>query len=101
MMLRAISEMASAMIVRSVFEKPVSAASSRPFWRAMTTSSSRTIGTRISAAMAWTPIDCLLQIVETFFEIERCGHAVEGKPELHHGERYLGLNTDHDRCGPA
>ena len=61
-------------------EHPVSAATSRPFWRAMTTSSSRSIGTRISAGMAQAPARGIAQIVEALLEIERGGYAVEREP---------------------
>src|SRR5437763_16160691 len=49
-MLRAISEMAAAMTVWSPLENPASAASSRPFCRALTTSTSDVIGTSSSSA---------------------------------------------------
>src|SRR5438309_312678 len=52
-MLRAISEMAAAMTVWSPLENPASAASSRPFCRALTTSTSDVIGTSSSSATGY------------------------------------------------
>src|SRR3989442_529796 len=48
-MLRASSEIAVAMRVRWLFEKPICWASARPRWRAVTMSTSESIGTRVSS----------------------------------------------------
>src|SRR5882762_10191145 len=103
-MLRAISEMAAAMTVWSPAEKPSSAASSRPTWRAETTSVSAAIRQRRSSPTVDAPMP--LPIVETsvalhiqeceaLFEVERGGDTLEGEAELHHGEGDLGLDA-HD-----
>src|SRR6266581_4613321 len=80
-MLRAISEMAAAMTVWSPLENPASAASSRPFCRALPA----------------LPI----QKGEPLLEVE-CGRdALERQAELHHREGDLGLDADDHRFGPA
>src|SRR5438045_8431971 len=101
-MFLAISEIAVAMSVCSVLEKPQPAASSRPFCRATTTSISRTIGTRCSAGIIRFPrFSPTLQDLEPLLEIERGRDALERQSELHHGERHLGLDTDDDGIGSA
>src|SRR5438132_12592580 len=92
-MLRAISEMAAAMTVWSPLENPASAASSRPFCRALTTSTSDVIGTSSSSATGYPAPHALepllalpIQIGEPLLEVERCGHALECQAELHHRE---------------
>src|SRR5215472_10517635 len=97
-MLRAISEMASAMMVCSVLEKPMPPASARPFWRAVTMSSSRSIGTWTSAGTTAAPPCEGCQVIETFFEIERRYDALEVQAQLHHGERDVWLDADNDRA---
>src|SRR5438309_1762935 len=81
-MLRAISEMAAAMTVWSPLENPASAASSRPFCRALTTSTSDVIGTSSSSATGYPAPHALeallalpIQIGEPLLEVERCGDA--------------------------
>src|SRR3990172_3794373 len=54
-MFLATSEMAVAISVCSVLDRPLSAASSRPFWRAVTMSVSWSIGTWVSPDIASTP----------------------------------------------
>jgi hypothetical protein len=72
-MLRAISEIASAIIVWSVLENPVIAASSRPRWRAVTMSPSRSIGTLISSDTVTTPLRDSADLHEPFLQVEgRC-----------------------------
>src|SRR5579859_3370844 len=96
-MLRAISEIARATIVWSVLEKPIAAASSRPFCRAVTMSVSRSmVTTRGSIDTAIAPLDGAAHVREALFEIQGRRHAVEREPELHHGQGDLRLDTDHD-----
>src|SRR5947208_12614752 len=110
-MLRAISEMAAAMTVWSPLENPASAASSRPFCRALTTSTSDVIATSSSSATGSTPtgtpslhaLEALpalpIQKGEPLLEVE-CGRdALERQAELHHREGDLGLDADDHRCG--
>src|SRR5947199_6355197 len=107
-MLRAISEMAAAMTVWSPLENPASAASSRPFCRALTTSTSDVIGTSSSSATgypslpAFEPLPALpIQKGEPLFEVERGRDALQRQGELHHREGDLGLDADDHRFGPT
>src|SRR4051812_32389500 len=104
-MLRATSEMAVAISVWSVLEKPPAAAISRPFCRAVTTSRSVAIGTRasdgVSAGNGRTLPLGPAQDLETFLEIQGSRDAVQRQAELDHGEGDLRLNSDHHRLGPA
>src|ERR1700740_1167115 len=96
-MLRAISEIASAIIVWSVLENPVAAASSRPFWRAATMSPSCSIGT-VTSGCTWAPRSREgADVGEPFLEVERRRHALQREAELHHREGDLGLDADDDR----
>src|SRR5947207_13752791 len=100
-MLRAISEMAAAMTVWSPLENPASAASSRPFCRALTTSTSDVIATSSSSATGTptgTPslhaVEALAALPikkgEPLLEVE-CGRdALNRQAELHHRERHPG-----------
>src|SRR6266540_2389637 len=104
MMLRATSEMAVAMSVWSVPEKPQLAASSRPFWRASTMSCSCSMATRTSASSSapraaprWEQAEHL----HAFLEIERGGGAVEGEAELDHGDGDVGLDAHDHRTRAA
>src|SRR5919197_6520589 len=130
-MLRASSEIAVAINVRSVGPNPSAAASSRPFWRAETTSASERTGMDVSGAtsstacpFAWgaagwpvdaaarrrspptglpfpAPLGPLVQQGQSFFQVERGLHILQGETELHHGERHLRLDADDDRLRPA
>src|ERR1700716_3399560 len=98
-MLRAISEIASAIIVWSMLENPVAAASSRPFWRAVTMSVSRSIETHISTGtMTALPRD-FAEVREALLKVEGRCHALQRQTELDHREGDVGLDTDHDRAG--
>src|SRR5256712_4766752 len=113
-MLRASSEMAVAIRVRLLFEKPICWARARPCWRAVTMSWSELIGTRVSsfngtcprasARSAHIPADLLdppVQEGEALLQVEGRGHSLERQAELHHGEGDLGLDADDDCLGPA
>src|SRR2546421_3815991 len=111
-MLRAISEMAAAMAVWSPLENPASAASSRPFCRALTTSTSDVTATSSSSATGaptGTPslhtVEALpalpIQKGEPLLEVERGRDAFERQAELHHREGDLGLDADDHRFGAA
>src|SRR5436309_16129835 len=98
-MLRAISEMAAAMTVWSPLENPASAASSRPFCRALTTSTSAAIGTSSSSATGVTPLDALatlpglpIQEGEPLLEVERGRDPHERETKLHHRDAHLRLD---------
>src|SRR5581483_12088410 len=107
-MFRAISEIAAAITVWSPFENPAAAASSRPCWRACTTSTSAAILRRSSSgtlrpsresrlvfqAARRATSTLLIQERETFLQVQGRGHAFQCQPELNHGERDLGLNPD-------
>src|SRR5438477_12266804 len=99
-MLRATSEMAVAMNVRSVREKPIRSASSRPFCRATTMSLSVVIGmTRSSATAVAAPHPGpLVQEREALFEVQGGVHVLQAHPELDHGESHLALDPHDDRA---
>src|SRR2546422_592500 len=103
-MLRATSEMAAAMTVWSPVENPAPAASSRPCWRACTTSTSDAISTlswsatldaSTFALLVEPPLGVLVEKGEALFQVEGRRDALEGQPELHHREGDLGLDA-HD-----
>src|SRR3712207_4390374 len=100
-MLRAISEIAGARSVRSVPEKPSCAASSRAFERATTTSSSRSIGTRISSATVVALLQQRVEVGEALLEIQGAVDILEAQAELHHGERDLRRDADDHGVRPA
>src|SRR5438034_425785 len=103
-MLRATSEMAAAMTVWSPVENPAPAASSRPCWRACTTSTSDAISTRSWSAtldastfalLVEPPLGVLVEKGEALFQVEGRRDALESQPELHHREGDLRLDA-HD-----
>src|SRR5262245_63597602 len=129
-MLRASSEMAVAIIVRLLSEKPRRWARARPRWRAATMSRSERIGTRDSSFTG----TCLstathsseekdsrrrslakscrltvaaalgflpIQVGQTLLQVERRRDPFEGQAQLHHREGNFGLNADDDRLGAA
>src|SRR5204862_588418 len=87
-MLRAISEMAAAMTVWSPISNPQSAASSRPFCRALTMSTSDLIGTVDSSA---TIHPLLAEAVEedvAFFKVEGGVNTLHGEKQFHYSDAY-------------
>src|SRR5215213_9494876 len=101
-MLRAISEIAVASSVRSVLENPSAAPIVRASWRAVTTSASVRIATRISSATGvGLPVELLLEEREPFLEVERRVHVLEVHAQLDHGERDLRLDPDDHGLGAA
>src|ERR1041385_6443923 len=100
-MLRATSETAAAMTVRSPEEKPRVEASRRHSWRAVTMSTSARIAIRCSAPTSLTPLAASIEVGQPLLQIERGGHPGQGQAELDHGERHLGLNPHDHRLGAA
>src|SRR5438445_10832056 len=104
-MFRASSEIAVATTARSVADSPHCAASSRPFWRAVTMSTSEPTATRTSTgiAAAFTPgrSSRPAEVRESLLEVQRGRHAFEREPELDHRERDLRLDADDDRLRAA
>src|SRR5260370_738793 len=96
-MLRETSEIAAAISVNSTPSKPSSAASARPFWRAVTTSLAEVIGTWPSLDILRVPFDVPVQIGQTFLEVERCSDPFQRQTQLYHGKRDLWLDA-HDNC---
>src|SRR2546428_13652456 len=94
-MFRASSEIAVATTARSVEGNPHWDASSRPFWRAETMSTSRSIDTRTSSAMSANLIPGALPLPvkagETFLEVERRRAPLPREPQLDHPEGDLRL----------
>src|SRR4051794_37340461 len=100
-MLRAISEMAVAMMVRSLPAKPIWAARSRPVCRAATISPSRSMGTRVPSGVTGGLVHQGPQHLEALIEVERGGDTFEREAELDHGEGHVGLDADDDHGGAA
>src|ERR1700681_2367686 len=101
-MFLAISEIAVAIIVTSVSEKPSCRASSCPAWRAATmssellTSTTKSVGT-VTPDRRLTRFQLPIQQRKTFFEVQRRVHVVEHQPELDHREGHLRLQPDDHR----
>src|SRR5919202_2950077 len=93
-MLRAISEIAVAMSVASVLEKPSFVARARPSARAGTMSESEVMGTRISSPILGVPPHLSVEPRERLVEIERRVERLEVQLELHHRDRDVGLDPD-------
>src|SRR3981081_871644 len=102
-MLRATSEMAVAMKVRSVLENPSFSASSRPFWRASTISVSAAMGIRASpsTAVAAPRPRPLVQVGEALLAVQGGVDVLQAHTELDHGEGNLGLDPHDDRDRPS
>src|SRR5207249_7739332 len=104
MMLRASSEMAVAITVRSLPEKPSAAARARPRCRAVTMSADELMGTTLSARgpasrrglldMAGGGGHLAVQEGQAFLQVEGGGDVLEGESELDHRERHLWLDAD-------
>src|SRR5689334_23295919 len=102
-MLRAISEIAVAILVRSEPPKPSSVANERPVCRANTMSAAELIETCVSRSIC---VTCsifkysLLQSVQmrqALFHIRRGLHALQIQTQLHHHTGNIGVDTDYDR----
>src|SRR5258706_1479535 len=92
-MLRAASEMAVAIKACSLLEKPISTASARPCWRAVTISASALIRTTVSTLrMPVLNLRLLIQIDQTFFEVKGSCFILQCHAKLNHGKGNLGLN---------
>src|SRR6476661_11202142 len=99
--LRATSEIAVAMTVRSLPLNPAFAASCRPSSRAVTMSAPELTGTRTSSFTGTFPFGSLVQQGQTFFEIQRGLHFTQCQAQLHHGKSDLRLDADDRRLGTA
>src|SRR5437867_5387502 len=85
--LRATSEIAAAIMVTSVPRKPSCCASVRPCWRAITISTAESMGTRVALlAMFDAGFLVLVQVGQTFLQVERSAYAFQGESQLHDGE---------------
>src|SRR5215470_434174 len=100
-MLRATSEMAVAMSVRSLPAKPAADASSRPFCRAATMSTSPLTMMRASSITDSDLAPRHRQQVEPLLEVERGRDVSEREAELDHGHRHLWLDADDDGARAA
>src|SRR6185437_14844771 len=100
-MLRATSDMAVTISVRSMLEKPSSADSSRPFSRASTTSASELTWTRTSSVTVYGLLELRVEEGEPLLEVQGGVHVFEAHPELHHRECNLGLNPNNHRLCAA
>src|SRR5712692_4005177 len=113
-MLRASSEMAVAITVKSLPSKPNRAARARPSWRAATMSAADRMGTVITDRPMSSPGPAssalgmrragVLQVVEVgepLLEVEGGGDVLKGEAELDHGKGHLGLDShDHGLGAP-
>src|SRR5574337_1976102 len=97
-MLRATSEIAVAIMVPSVNEKPSSRASWCPAWRAATMSEGPATSTAMSLRTVTpdrlTPCKLMVQQRKPFLQIQGGVHIVELEAQLDHGKGHLGLYTD-------
>src|SRR5438094_7470416 len=102
-MFRASSEIAVATTARSVDGNPHCDASSRPFWRAATTSESQSMETRTSSAMSANLLvpSVAVEIREALFEVQRGRDAFQGEAQLDHREGHLRLDAHDDGLGAA
>src|SRR3954451_15593636 len=100
-MLRPISEIAVAISVASVREKPSRPASARPSPRATTMSASTAIGTVTSSAIAAVPPRVAVEQGQRLLQVERRLQRLEVEAELLHGHRDVGLDADDDGHGAA
>src|SRR6185437_9144925 len=100
-MLRATSDMAVTISVRSMLEKPSSADSSRPFSRASTTSASELTWTRTSSVTVGGLLELRVEERESLLEVQGGVYVFEAHPELDHREGHLGLNPNYHRLCAA
>src|SRR5688572_19679994 len=105
-MFLASSEMAVATTARSVEGKPHCDANSRPFWRAETMSTSRSMGTRTSSAMSANlmvlgTLSLAVEVREALFQVERSRHALQREPQLDHREGHFRLDPHDDSLRSA
>src|SRR3989442_7578458 len=104
-MFRASSEMAVATTARSVERNPHCDASSRPFWRAITMSASRSMGTRTSSAMSadltFRALALAVEVRQALFQVQRGRDPLERKAQFDHGEGHLRLDPHDDGLRPA
>src|SRR5580692_3936057 len=102
-MLRATSEIAVAIIVTSVSEKPNLRAKLWPACRAATMSSGLPTSTVTSSATVesdrFPQPQLAIQQRQTLFQIQRRVHIVEHQPQLDHGKRHLRLQADNHGVG--
>src|SRR5207245_9576113 len=99
MMLRASSEMAVAIRVRSLPEKPSAAANARPRWRAVTISAEELMGTTLSSRAPGSArglLDrsrarrhLLVQAGQPFLQVEGGRYGLEGETALARRVRHL------------
>src|SRR5258708_6151761 len=100
-MLRATSEMAVAMRVRSVRENPSWAARSLPIWRAATMSVSADTVMRTSSATALAALEHPVEVRQPLLEVKGGVDLFHAHAELNHGEGHLGLDPDDDHHRPS
>src|SRR5207248_8050808 len=98
-MLRATSEIAVTISVRSIVEKPSRADSSRPFSRAATTSASELTWTKTSSVTVGGLLELRVEEGKPLLEVQGGVHVFEAHSELDHRKGHLGLNAhDHRLC---
>src|SRR6185436_18539659 len=100
-MLRATSEMAVAIMVSSLPEKPNCSAKARPCCRALTISASDLMGIRRSADATGATLGLFVEVDEAFFQVQGCGHPLKRQSKLHHGKGHVRRNADDDGFSAA
>src|SRR6185295_16709597 len=100
-MLRATSEIAEAITVRSLGVRSSWDARCRPSWRAVTMSASVSIGMRISASTTAPPLRACVEVHQALFQVEGGGDGGQRQSQLHHRERHFRLDADDDRLRAA
>src|SRR5262245_28234244 len=100
-MLRESSEMAVAMQIWSVAEKPSFAAIARPLCRAATMSWSDTIGIKTPSSMRLVRPRKPVQEVKRFLQVQGGPDIGQAQAELDHREGHLGLDADDHRLRAA
>src|SRR5919109_1333929 len=96
-MLRPTSEIAVAISVASVREKPRRSASARPSARAGTISTSDATEMRISSGIVVSAVGPAVEELESLLEIERRMERLEIQLELHHRDGDVRANADDHR----
>src|SRR5690348_1050936 len=100
-MLRATSDMAVAIKVRSDPSKPNSSAKARPFWRAVTMSAAELMATRASFSMFQVLLGQPVEIGQPLFQIQGGPHPFQRQAQLHHRKGHVRLNANNDGLRPA
>src|SRR5689334_11495791 len=92
--LRATSEMAVAIMVSSLPEKPNCSASARPCCRAVTISASELMEMCRSTDATRPTLGLLVEVDQAFFQVQSGGNSFQHESELNHGKGHIRRNAD-------